>query len=543
MRVGQNRVRAAGRRTGPRSVVEPLEGRSYLSMTIDVRAADGSKAATVTSVGQTVNLLAYAVISGSTAGSNDAFLDAVGSFLSAKTASGGPAGDLDATLISTFESNGSNNGLQVDLNGDGSVDDGSNSTTSLDNYFAARSGNVDYDGRVSGDTNSFLIATLTYTVTSLGTGAATDVNFRVAPSVEESYAGVWLQDGTAYREGTADANLLVGSPVVITGPATTATGSVAGTVTGGPAGETVYLDANNNSTPDSGELTTTTGSNGAYGFTNVPAGAYVVRQVVPSGYSQTSPGSNYGIHVTVAAGSNLTGENFTDKSTGGTVSGTVTGGAVGQTIYLDANNDSSLDNGEASTVTASGGTYKFNNVPAGAYVVRQVLPSGTTQTTPGSGYGIHVTVNAGSSLTNENFTDQSSTLAQRTGTTIGTSGSYANSGNTISKATDGNLGTFFDAAGGNGDYVGLDLGSAESVSVIKFAPRSGYASRMVGGVFQASSTADFSSGVTNLYTVGSTPASGSLTTVTLASAVTDRYFRYLAPNGSYGDVAEVQFFG
>ena len=65
---------------------------------------------------------------------------------------------------------------------------------------------------------------------------------------------------------------------------------------------------------------------------------------------------------------------------------------------------------------------------------------------------------------------------------------------------------------------------------------------MVGGVFQASTSADFSSGVTTLYTVTAAPTSGSLTTVTLASPVTARYVRYLSPNGSEGNVAEVQFF-
>jgi hypothetical protein len=132
---------------------------------------------------------------------------------------------------------------------------------------------------------------------------------------------------------------------------------------------------------------------------------------------------------------------------------------------------------------------------------------------------------------------------QLTGTTIGTAGSYQNAGNTIAKATDGNLSTFFDGPVANGDWVGLDLGSAKTISQIKFAPRSGWASRMLGGVFQVSNSPTFSTGVTTVYTVTSSPVTGSLTTVTLSSAVTGRYVRYLAPNGSYGDVAEVQFFG
>ncbi len=231
---------------------------------------------------------------------------------------------------------------------------------------------------------------------------------------------------------------------------------------------------------------------------------------------------------------------YTDVVTaaGGSISGTVAGGKAGETVYLDANNNSKLDSGELSTTTSSTGAYSFTGAAAGAYIVRQVLPAGYAQTSPSNGYGIHLTVAAGSS-TGENFTD----VARRTGTTIGTGGSYTNDGNTIAKATDGNLGTFYDGVSANGDYVGLDLGSAESVSVIEYAPRTGYASRMVGGVFQASNTAGFTSGVVTLATVTATPATGTLTTVTLGSPVTDRYFRYLSPNGSYGNVAEVQFFG
>jgi Ca2+-binding RTX toxin-like protein len=135
------------------------------------------------------------------------------------------------------------------------------------------------------------------------------------------------------------------------------------------------------------------------------------------------------------------------------------------------------------------------------------------------------------------------TPTQRTGTTFGTAGSFQGKGYTIANATDGNVATYFDGPTASGDVVGLDLGSAQSVSTISYAPRVGWESRMVGGVFQASNTADFSSGVVNLYTVTAAPVAGKLTTVTLASPVTDRYYRYVAPANSYGDIAEFQLFG
>ena len=80
-----------------------------------------------------------------------------------------------------------------------------------------------------------------------------------------------------------------------------------------------------------------------------------------------------------------------------------------------------------------------------------------------------------------NIAEMEVTLATKlTGTPIGTAGSYQSKGNTIANAFDGNLSTFFDAPSPSGDWVGLDLGTAKVVDEIRFAPRVGYESRMVG---------------------------------------------------------------
>ena len=88
-----------------------------------------------------------------------------------------------------------------------------------------------------------------------------------------------------------------------------------------------------------------------------------------------------------------------------------------------------------------------------------------------------------------------------TGTVIGTTGSYRNQGNTIAKVFDGSFKTFFDGPTANGDWAGLDLGSPKIITQINYASRSGWASRMNGGIFQGSSSATFASGVVNLYTI------------------------------------------
>ena len=132
--------------------------------------------------------------------------------------------------------------------------------------------------------------------------------------------------------------------------------------------------------------------------------------------------------------------------------------------------------------------------------------------------------------------------AKLTGTVLGTAGSYKNGGNTAANAFDGNANTYFDGPASNGDWVGLDLGSVRSITQVQFAPRSGWAGRMVGGVFQASTTPDFSAGVTTLYAVTATPAAG-FTVVPVTPTGLVEFVRYVAPAGSYGNVAEIEFDG
>jgi len=126
-----------------------------------------------------------------------------------------------------------------------------------------------------------------------------------------------------------------------------------------------------------------------------------------------------------------------------------------------------------------------------------------------------------------------------TGTSIGTPGSYYGSGNDFTKAVDGDTGTYFDAPyPGNGDYVGIDQGTG-NVGQVRFAPRPGYGYRMVGGVFQGSPD---NSTWTTLATVSLAPPDSQYGTLpTSADPANFRYLRYLAPDGTYGNAAEVEF--
>ena len=130
------------------------------------------------------------------------------------------------------------------------------------------------------------------------------------------------------------------------------------------------------------------------------------------------------------------------------------------------------------------------------------------------------------------------------GVIIGTDGSYNNAGATKETVFDGSLKNFFDAPSSVA-WAGLDLGEGASavITEIRYCPRDNFSSRMVGGKFQGSNTADFSSGVADLLTITTQPTDGILTSRIISNGNAFRYLRYLCPAGGYGNVAEVQFLG
>ena len=110
-------------------------------------------------------------------------------------------------------------------------------------------------------------------------------------------------------------------------------------------------------------------------------------------------------------------------------------------------------------------------------------------------------------------------------------------------ALDGNLSTFFDSDLADDGWVGLDLGSPHTITEIRYVPRSTKAYRMVGGTFQASNTADFSSGVVTLHTISTQPAEGSFSSQTISDPTAYRYVRYHSPVNGFCNVAEIEFIG
>ena len=187
--------------------------------------------------------------------------------------------------------------------------------------------------------------------------------------------------------------------------------------------------------------------------------------------------------------------------------------------------------------TASGGPYTIlANAPSPHYTDTTAV-GGTTY------YYVVSSVNGASqSADSSQASATPTTSVKATGIVIGSAGSWGGTGNTIAKVFDGDLASYYDAVNASGDWAGLDLGAAQTITQVKYCPRSGMAGRMVGGVFQGSNTADFSGATVTLFTVTATPPEGAMTTQTITNADTYRYVRYVGPANSYCNIAEAEFY-
>ncbi|MEG4202527.1 SdrD B-like domain-containing protein [Microcoleus sp. Pol7_A1] len=153
-------------------------------------------------------------------------------------------------------------------------------------------------------------------------------------------------------------------------------------------GVTVFLDTNNDGTPNTGEQQLTTNEQGRAAFTNLTPGNYVVREVVPPNFSASTADrvdvtlSTQDANVTFAntPSSNITGCKFEDFNLNGYRDGNEPA-IAGVTIFIDSNSDGQLQANEATTTTNEFGVFAFNNLRPGTYSIREVTPPGYFQTT------------------------------------------------------------------------------------------------------------------------------------------------------------------
>ena len=205
----------------------------------------------------------------------------------------------------------------------------------------------------------------------------------------------------------------------------------------------------------------------------------------------------------------------------------------------------------------------WGNAYAASYNVKRATASGGPFTTiaaglttnlfytdvgllPGTNYFYAVSAVVGGVESSNSLPVSAVADTRLTGAVMGSSGSFGNLGATLTNVYDNAPGSFYDAANTSGDWAGLDLGASNVITQIKYCPRIGFASRMVGGKFQGANVADFSSGVVTLFTIVAAPADTwpqTLTAQTISNPGTYRYVRYLGPNSANCNVSEVQFFG
>jgi len=312
-----------------------------------------------------------------------------------------------------------------DANGDGSQDNGEAGLGDVQVY--ADLGNVGYF--VAGDPTTTTNAAGGYSLGGLATGnyivrqvAPSGFNQTAPANGFGHHVSVFLgQDLSGQNFGDQSTTP---QPAAITGTVFNDANGDGAQDNGetGLAGVQVYADLDNFGYFVTGDPITVTNATGRYTLPGLAAGAYIIRQIAPAGFAQTFPSGGLGHHVTVSAGQTLSGENFGDKSTAAppaTISGTVFNdangdgiqdngetGLAGVQVYLDLGNVGYFVTGDPTTTTDDSGGYMLSGLAAGDYIVRQALPLGYVQTTPANGFGHHLIVSAGKTLSGENFGDK-----------------------------------------------------------------------------------------------------------------------------------------
>jgi uncharacterized repeat protein (TIGR01451 family) len=201
-------------------------------------------------------------------------------------------------------------------------------------------------------------------------------------------------------------------------------------VTAATIGDRLFDDANGNGTEDAGEggitsvtvtlyaadgttvlATTTTDSTGAYSFTGLAGGAYVVAFDRPAGKVFTTP-SRFTVNLSPGA---------TDLTVDG---GLAPASSMSGTVFDDRDGDGVRDSGEpglpgvtvnlqqggvtrATTTTDSAGGYTFGDLPAGSYEILVVAPPGGFKlTTPANPVPVTIAVGEDRGAIDVGFLDQ-----------------------------------------------------------------------------------------------------------------------------------------
>ncbi len=185
---------------------------------------------------------------------------------------------------------------------------------------------------------------------------------------------------------------------------------------------TVWADLNTDGVMDADEPSASTGATGSAYTLNLPAGDWLIRQLVPTGWQQTGRDASNnagsfeasgvlsvpadlaspGPAPTFSFGSypvpSIAGIVYNDKNFNG-VKEAGEPESFGQQIYIDSNGNGLHDTTESISYSLGSSGYSFYGLAAGTYTLRLLPTSGYAQTDPASNGARTVTLSAGGSLT------------------------------------------------------------------------------------------------------------------------------------------------
>ncbi|MEG4329472.1 SdrD B-like domain-containing protein [Microcoleus sp. herbarium5] len=148
----------------------------------------------------------------------------------------------------------------------------------------------------------------------------------------------------------------------------------------------IFIDTNNNSTVEPGEPSTLTNAGGNFVFPGLLPGSYTVREISPAGFSPTTAnpvvvtltGTNATVlfgNTPIPPGGQIIGCKYLDVDNDGFRDGSEPS-MQNVRIYIDANSNGQLDAGEPTTLTDRNGEFRFTNLPAGLYRIREERANG-----------------------------------------------------------------------------------------------------------------------------------------------------------------------
>ncbi|MDJ0691115.1 MAG: SdrD B-like domain-containing protein [Xenococcaceae cyanobacterium MO_188.B32] len=255
----------------------------------------------------------------------------------------------------------------------------------------------------------------------------------------------------------------------------------------------LFSDPNGDGDPADGQLlgTATTSGGGNYSFNNLTDGNYVLVETDPNDFASTADavGSNDNQIAVSLSGTDITSQNFLDSSTSNlySISGQVFDdndtsnnntigaddsgvGGVTVELYADNNSDGLVDGGDTlidSAVTNSDGTYSFENLIIGNYVVAEIDPTGATS--EADTQGVLTDNNIGVTLTNSNSIDNN---FLDDGASVGTDSSDSLTGTTSADFIIGNKGQDT-LSGGDGNDQYFFNETSDGVDIITDFNQSG----------------------------------------------------------------------